>query len=92
MHSVRHHRFLGKAVRNVKTSKSQFGKKKSRLPTNAIKHTTISTYKQISEKCLKDSWEMVYCNCVQRNLQTPQELQKQNSPIFAFIHSWVNCL
>ena len=27
MHSTQHHCFLGKAVRNVKTSKSQFGQK-----------------------------------------------------------------
>ena len=30
MHSTQHHCFLGKAVRNVKTSKSQFGKKNPR--------------------------------------------------------------
>ena len=35
------------------------------LPTNATTHATISIYKQISEIYLKDTWEMVYCNCVQ---------------------------
>ena len=39
--------------------------KKSTLPTNATTHSTISTYKQISQIYFKDTWEMVYCNCVQ---------------------------
>ena len=64
MHSTQHHCFLGKSVRNVETSKSQFGQK-AMLTTNATTHASISTYKQISEIYFKDTWEMVYCNCMQ---------------------------
>ena len=63
MHSTQHHCLLGKAVRKVENQlKIQFGH--NIQVTYKCHYATISTYKHISEIYLKDTWEMVYCNCV----------------------------
>ena len=64
MHSTQHIVSWVKLSETLKLQKVSLVKK-SMLPTNATTYATISTYKQIGEIYFKDTWEMVYCNCVQ---------------------------
>ena len=64
MHSTQHHCFLGKAVRNIKTSKSQFGKKihVTYVRTKGYSTDLLDPTQVESKKCSQIQWPVPSIN------------------------------